>query len=104
MCVVFFSFLSFFPLKASKNQGGRKRKQPVSSSGPANSSGTANTAGPTPSSAPSTPSTHTPGDVMSMPSLQHSGSSTKPLIMFGTDGTGTLTSPSNQLVNISIPC
>eukprot|EP00268_Persea_americana_P050406 TRINITY_DN547_c0_g1_i6.p1 TRINITY_DN547_c0_g1~~TRINITY_DN547_c0_g1_i6.p1 ORF type:complete len:873 (+),score=200.00 TRINITY_DN547_c0_g1_i6:272-2890(+) len=83
--------------QASKNQGGRKRKQPVSSSGPANSSGTANTAGPTPSSAPSTPSTHTPGDVMSMPSLQHSGSSTKPLIMFGTDGTGTLTSPSNQL-------
>ncbi|KAK6119473.1 hypothetical protein DH2020_046789 [Rehmannia glutinosa] len=84
-------------MKASKNQTGRKRKQPVSSSGPANSSGTANTAGPSPSSAPSTPSTHTPGDVMSMPALPHSGSSSKPLMMFGADNTGTLTSPSNQL-------
>ncbi|GLT77170.1 hypothetical protein SLA2020_487800 [Shorea laevis] len=83
--------------KVSKNQTGRKRKQPVSSSGPANSSGTANTAGPSPSSAPSTPSTHTPGDVISMPALPHSGSSSKQLIMFGADGTGTLTSPSNQL-------
>lgn len=57
--------------KASKNQCGRKIKQPAPSSGPANSSGTANTAGPSPSSAPSTPSSHTPGDVISMPSLQH---------------------------------
>lgn len=88
-------FLSF---KASKNQTGRKRKHPVSSSGPANSSGTANTAGPSPSSAPSTPSTHTPGDVISMPALQHSGSSSKPLMIFGADNNGTLTSPSNQLV------
>ncbi|CAK7353500.1 unnamed protein product [Dovyalis caffra] len=79
----------------SKNQTGRKRKQPVSSSGPANSSGTANTAGPSPSSAPSTPSTHTTPDVISMP-LPHSGGSSKPF-MFGPDGTGTLTSPSNQL-------
>lgn len=85
--------------KGSKNQTGRKRKQPVSSSGPANSSGTANTAGPSPSSAPSTPSTHTPGDVISMPALPHSGSTSKPLMMFGADGTGTLTSPSNQLVS-----
>lgn len=85
--------------KVSKNQTGRKRKQPVSSSGPANSTGTANTAGPSPSSAPSTPSTHTPGDVISMPTLPHSGSSSKPLMMFGTDGTGTLTSSSNQLVS-----
>ncbi|KAJ0031458.1 hypothetical protein Pint_12735 [Pistacia integerrima] len=83
--------------QVSKNQTGRKRKQPVSSSGPANSSGTANTAGPSPSSAPSTPSTHTPGDVISMPALPHNGGSSKPLMMFGTDGTGTLTSPSNQL-------
>ncbi|KAG1346226.1 putative Transcriptional corepressor LEUNIG [Cocos nucifera] len=83
--------------QASKTQGGRKRKQPVSSSGPANSSGTANTAGPSPSSAPSTPSTHTPGDVISMPQLQHNGGSSKPLIVFGSEGTGTLTSPSNQL-------
>ncbi|CAN6456263.1 unnamed protein product [Victoria cruziana] len=79
---------------ASKNQSTRKRKQPGSSSGPANSSGTANTAGP--GSAPSTPSTHTPGDVI----LQHSASSSKPLMMFGSDGTGTLTSPSNQLADI----
>ena len=85
--------------KVSKNQTGRKRKQPVSSSGPANSSGTANTAGPSPSSAPSTPSTHTPGDVISMPALPHSGTTSKPLMMFGTDGAGTLTSPSNQLVS-----
>ncbi|KAK1281917.1 Transcriptional corepressor LEUNIG [Acorus calamus] len=84
--------------QASKNQ--RKRKQPGTSSGPANSSGTANTAGPSPSSAPSTPSTHTPGDVISMPSLQHSGNSSKPLIMFGGDGSGTLTSPSNQLADM----
>ncbi|CAN6442091.1 unnamed protein product [Victoria cruziana] len=84
---------------ASKNQSGRKRKQPVSSSGPANSSGTANTTGPSPSSAPSTPSTHTPGDVMPM-QLQHSATSSKPLVMFGSDGTGTLTSPSNQLAEM----
>lgn len=86
--------------QASKNQTGRKRKHPVSSSGPANSSGTANTAGPSPSSAPSTPSTHTPGDVISMPVLQHSGSSSKPLMMFGADNNGTLTSPSNQLADM----
>ena len=71
----------------------------MSSSGPANSSGTANTAGPSPSSAPSTPSTHTPGDAISMPALTHNGSSSKPLMMFGTDGANTLTSPSNQLVS-----
>ncbi|KAL8537084.1 hypothetical protein ACS0TY_012316 [Phlomoides rotata] len=81
--------------QATKNQPGRKRKQPAIS-GPANSSGTANTAGPSPSSAPSTPSTHTPGDVISMPAL-HSGSSSKPLMIFGSDNAGTLTSPSNQL-------
>ncbi|KAH6760663.1 transcriptional corepressor LEUNIG [Perilla frutescens var. frutescens] len=83
--------------QASKNQTGRKRKQPAVSSGAANSSGTANTAGPSPSSAPSTPSTHTPGDVMSMPNMPPSGSSSKPMMMFGSDNTGTLTSPSNQL-------
>ncbi|XP_060673274.1 transcriptional corepressor LEUNIG-like [Ziziphus jujuba] len=79
------------------DQTGRKRKQPVSSSGPANSSGTENTAGPSPSSAPSSSSAHTPGDVISMPALPHSGSTSKPLMMFGADGTATLTSPSNQL-------
>ncbi|KAK4785052.1 hypothetical protein SAY86_001741 [Trapa natans] len=86
--------------QVSKKQTGRKRKQPGSSSGPANSTGTANTAGPSPSSAPSTPSTHTPSDVISMPNLPHSGSSSKPLMMFGPDGTGTLTSPSNQLAEM----
>lgn len=86
-------------MKVLKNQSGRKRKQPVSSSGPANSTGTANTAGPSPSSAPSTPSTHTPGDVISMPNLPHSGGSSKAMVLYGSDGTGTtLTSPSNQLV------
>ncbi|XP_062214704.1 transcriptional corepressor LEUNIG-like isoform X2 [Phragmites australis] len=81
-----------FPDQASK-----KRKKPVSSSGRANSSGTANTAGPSPSSAPSTPSTHTPGDAMSMPQLQYNGGPSKPLMMFGSDGTGSLTSPANPL-------
>ena len=37
-----------------------------------------------------------------MPNLPHGGGgSSKPVIMFGTEGTtGTLTSPSNQLVSI----
>ncbi|KAJ8442358.1 hypothetical protein Cgig2_018614 [Carnegiea gigantea] len=84
--------------QASKNQMVRKRKTP-SASGPANSSGTANTAGPSPGSAPSTPSTHTAGDVMSMPSLPHNGGSSKhPL--FGPDSVGTLTSASNQLGDV----
>ncbi|AQK96468.1 Transcriptional corepressor LEUNIG [Zea mays] len=78
-------------------QTAKKRKKPGSSSGRANSSGTANTAGPSPSSAPSTPSTHTPGDVMSVPQLQQNGGSAKPMVMFGSDGTGSLTSPANPL-------
>ncbi|XP_051119146.1 transcriptional corepressor LEUNIG-like isoform X2 [Andrographis paniculata] len=79
------------------DQSGRKRRHPASS-GPANSSGTPNTAGPSPSSAPSTPSTHTAGDVMSMPALPpHSAGSSKPLMQFGADNSGTLKSPSNQL-------
>ncbi|XP_041007559.1 transcriptional corepressor LEUNIG-like isoform X1 [Juglans microcarpa x Juglans regia] len=85
--------------QAPKSQVGRKRKQPVSSSGPANSSGTANTAGPSPSS-PSSPSTHTPGDVMSMPTLSHNGGSSKSLLMFGSDGMGSLTSAPNRLADI----
>eukprot|EP01018_Ginkgo_biloba_P009921 Gb_06853 [translate_table: standard] len=84
----------------AKVQNGRKRKQP-SSSGPANSTGTGNTAGPSPNSAPSTPSTHTPGDVMSMAgTLHHSSSMSKNLMMYGSDGTGGLASPSNQLADI----
>ncbi|KAK9268494.1 hypothetical protein L1049_000246 [Liquidambar formosana] len=86
--------------QASKTQIGRKRKQPVSSSGPANSSGTANTTGPSPSSAPSTPSTHTPGDAISMPTLPHNGGSSKSLLMFGSDGVGSLTSAPNQLADM----
>ncbi|CAL2275080.1 unnamed protein product [Prunus armeniaca] len=85
--------------QASKNQIGRKRKQPVSSSGPANSSGTVNTTGPSPSS-PSTPSTHTPGDVMSVPTLSHNGGSSKSLLMFGSDGLGSLASAQNKLTDV----
>ncbi|XP_020519880.1 transcriptional corepressor LEUNIG isoform X2 [Amborella trichopoda] len=77
----------------SKNQSGRKRKQTVSTCGPANSSGTGNTAGPSPSSAPSTPSIHTSGDAIPMPA-------SKNLILFGSDGCGTLTSSSNHLVSM----
>ncbi|XP_071722577.1 transcriptional corepressor LEUNIG-like, partial [Rutidosis leptorrhynchoides] len=73
--------------QASKSKIGRKRKQPLSSSGPANSSGTVNTTGPSLSS-PSSHSTHTPGDVMSMPSLQRNSGSSKSLLMFGSDGLG----------------
>ncbi|KNA14920.1 hypothetical protein SOVF_102960 isoform A [Spinacia oleracea] len=87
--------------QATKSQVGRKRKQQPNSSGPANSSGTANTAGPSPSSAPSTPSTHTPGDVMSMPNLPHSGGSSKPSLVFGTDSVGTLTSAPNQMADMN---
>ncbi|ONI26121.1 hypothetical protein PRUPE_1G005100 [Prunus persica] len=46
-------------------QNSCKRKGP-SSSGAANSTGTGNTIGPSPNSQPSTPSTHTPGDGVSM--------------------------------------
>ncbi|KAK9029727.1 hypothetical protein V6N11_026831 [Hibiscus sabdariffa] len=84
---------------ASKNQVGRKRKQPGSSSGPVNSSGTANTTGPSPSS-PSSPSTHTPGDAISMPTLPHNSGSSKSLLMFGSDGLGSLASAPNQLADI----
>jgi len=81
-------------------QSGRKRKQP-SSSGPANSTGTGNTAAPSLNSAPSTPSTHTPGDVMSIAgTLHHSSSMSKNLMMYGSDGTGGLASPSNQLADL----
>jgi hypothetical protein len=89
-----------FHQPVSKGQNGRKRKQPTSSSGPATSAGTGNTAGP--NSAPSTPSTHTAGDVMSMASgLQQNGGSSKPLLMYGSDGSGPLGGSSNQLVRIN---
>ncbi|KAJ7956617.1 Transcriptional corepressor LEUNIG [Quillaja saponaria] len=85
-------------LKGSKTQIGRKRKQAVSSSGPANSSGTANTTGPLPSS-PSTTSMHTPGDVMSMPTLQQNVSSSKSLL-FGSDALDSLTSADNEMADM----
>jgi hypothetical protein len=89
-------------LQVSKNQNGRKRKQPASSSGPANSSGTMNTAGPCPSSAPSTPSTDTPGDTISMPSMHHNASISKSMVAFGADAPGTGESPTDQIVSCSL--
>ncbi|XP_051223606.1 transcriptional corepressor LEUNIG isoform X3 [Lolium perenne] len=86
--------------QVSKNQNGRKRKQPASSSGPANSSGTMNTAGPCPSSAPSTPSTDTPGDTISMPSMHHNASISKSMVAFGADAPGTGESPTDQIVGM----
>lgn len=84
---------------APKGQGVRKRKL-QSSSEAANSSGTGNTPCLSRNSAPSTPSAHTPGDVMSMAgTLQHNNSA-KNLLMYGSDRTGGLASPSNQLVDI----
>ncbi|KAM0848703.1 hypothetical protein ACQ4PT_054212 [Festuca glaucescens] len=86
--------------QVSKNQNGRKRKQPASSSGPANSSGTMNTTGPCPSSAPSTPSTDTPGDTISMPSMHHNASISKSMVVFGADAPGTGESPTDQIVGM----
>ncbi|KAK4778246.1 hypothetical protein SAY87_018433 [Trapa incisa] len=78
----------------------RKRKG-LSSSGPANSTGTGNTIGPSPNSQPSTPSTHTPGDGVSMASnTQQATSMSKGLMMYGTNGLGGLTSSTNQLDDI----
>ncbi|XP_010541889.1 PREDICTED: transcriptional corepressor LEUNIG-like isoform X2 [Tarenaya hassleriana] len=86
--------------QASKNQMGRKRKHPASSSGPANSSGTANTTGPSPSS-PSSPSTNqTPGEGMSRSTLPPTGIASKSMLMYGSDGVGSLPSASNQLANM----
>ncbi|XWS29109.1 hypothetical protein CRYUN_Cryun24cG0000200 [Craigia yunnanensis] len=84
--------------QVSKNQVGRKRKQPRSSSSSVNSSRTANTTGPSLSS-PSSPSTHTPGDAISIPTLPHNSGSSESLLMFGFDGLGSLTSTANQLVS-----
>lgn len=77
-------------------QNNRKRKQ-HSSSGPANSTGTGNTAGPSPSSPASA---YTPGDGLNTASsLQHVNSVPKSMMMYGSDGTGGLTSSANQLVS-----
>ncbi|CAI8602015.1 unnamed protein product [Vicia faba] len=77
-------------------QNNRKRKGPTSS-GAANSTGTGNTLGPS-NSQPSTPSTHTPGDGVTMAgNLQNVAGVSKGLMMFGTEGAGGLASSTNQL-------
>ncbi|RCV24923.1 hypothetical protein SETIT_5G125300v2 [Setaria italica] len=86
--------------QVSKNQKGRKRKQPISSSGPANSSGTMNTAGASPSSTPSTPSAHSPGDTISTPPLLHNASLSKALIVYGSEPLVPTASPANSLVDM----
>ncbi|KAJ8774079.1 hypothetical protein K2173_009510 [Erythroxylum novogranatense] len=81
-------------------QNNRKRKGP-SSSGAANSTGTGNTVGPSPNSQPSTPSTHNPGDgIATVGNLQHVNSTSKSLMMYSNDGTGTLVSSANQLEDV----
>ncbi|KAJ8755379.1 hypothetical protein K2173_019177 [Erythroxylum novogranatense] len=85
------------PQQAQQNN--RKRKGP-SSSGAANSTGTGNTVGPSPNSQPSTPSTHTHGDGIATGNLQHANSTSKGLMMYNNDGTGTLASSTNQLEDI----
>lgn len=88
------------PLQQQQAQNNRKRKG-ASSSGPANSTGTGNTIGPSPNSQPSTPSTHTPGDGVAMAGNMHHGvGMSKPLMMYGTDGTGGLASSTNQLEDL----
>ncbi|CAA6662514.1 unnamed protein product [Spirodela intermedia] len=78
-----------------QQQNNRKRRP--TSSGAANSTGTGNTVGPS-NSPPSTPSTHTPGDGGPLSgNLQHINNMPKSLMMYGTDGTATLASSSNQL-------
>ncbi|RLN24026.1 transcriptional corepressor LEUNIG-like isoform X1 [Panicum miliaceum] len=83
--------------QVSKNKIGRKRKQPISSSTPANSSGTTNTAGASPSSTPSTPSAQSPGETISTPQVPHNASLSKALIVYGSDPQG---SPTNPLVDM----
>ncbi|KAG0536273.1 hypothetical protein BDA96_03G049800 [Sorghum bicolor] len=85
----------------SKNQNGRKRKHPISSSGPANSSGTTNTAGASPSSTPSTPSAHSPGETISTPLQHQNASSCTALVAHGSEGLVLpIGSPANQLVDM----
>uniref|UniRef100_A0A7N0TEU0 Transcriptional corepressor LEUNIG n=1 Tax=Kalanchoe fedtschenkoi TaxID=63787 RepID=A0A7N0TEU0_KALFE len=88
--------------QVSKFQTAQKRKHPGSSSGPANSSGTANNTEPSPSSAPSTPSTHTPGDGLSIPNLPVPANvaSSKSMPMFSSDRMSNLSAAPNQLAEI----
>ncbi|KAK6941571.1 LIS1 homology motif [Dillenia turbinata] len=85
--------------QASKSHIGCKRKQLVSSSGPANSAGTANTAGPSLGSTSSTPSIHTAGDVISMPSSQNVSAS-KSTLMFSSDDVKMLPPEHSQLADV----
>ncbi|GAB4854153.1 hypothetical protein Ancab_022739 [Ancistrocladus abbreviatus] len=73
---------------------GLKRKQPASSSEPANISGMANT-GLSPNSVSSSLSTHTLGDVVAVPSSPYSSS--MPSTMFEADGAGTPLPMSNKV-------
>ncbi|KAK7350246.1 hypothetical protein VNO77_08596 [Canavalia gladiata] len=78
-------------------QNDRKRKQ-LPSSGTANSTGTGNTVGPLPSSPPST---HTAGDgISTASSMQNVNSVQKSLVIYGAEGTGSLTSSSNLLDDV----
>ncbi|CAO2209671.1 unnamed protein product [Urochloa humidicola] len=85
--------------QVSKNQNGRKRKQPISSSGPANSSGTMTTAGASLSSTPSTPSAHSPGETISTPPLPLASLS-KALVVYGSEPLASSGSPTNSLVDM----
>jgi len=114
LCSAFIGFstylgilISLFVFKAPKTKLVRKRKS-ASSSGPGISSGTANTTGPpasspasSPDSSPSTPSTQTPGEMITVSTLQQNAPSSKSAFVFGTDGLGSLTSSQNQLVRDS---
>jgi len=106
LCTVFIGFsayvgilISLFVFKAPKTKAARKRKS-TSSSGPGISSGTTNTTGP-PASSPSTTSTQTPGEMITVSTLQQNAPSSKSSFMFGTDGLGSLTTSQNQLVRDS---
>ena len=93
----------WFVSQVSKNQNGRKRKHPISSSVPANSSGTTNTAGASPSSTPSTPSAHSPGETISTPLQHQNASSCTALVVYGSEGPVLpIGSPTNQLVSCSM--
>lgn len=92
----------WFVSQVSKNRNGRKRKHPISSSGPANSSGTTNTAGASPSSTPSTLSAHSPGETISTPLQHQNASSCTTLVVYGSEGPVPIGSPTNQLVSCSM--
>lgn len=81
--------------QVATNRNGRKRKQPISSSGPANSSGTINTAGASRSSTPSTSSAHSPGETIS-----HNAGLSKALVVYSSEDLASIESPPNQLVDM----